>query len=402
MKTYVLILIVSLGFTPNLSAQLKTCDCKSDLIYLNKKVEKLPSYKRNKTAYKKELQEASAKLTSDTPYYECLFTLNQLLIALDDWHMGVIEKAADSSSVALVKYPVFNGDLDQLKYRLNEKSVDEIEGIYHLNKDLSFGLVYDENSNTYDAVVLSCTSKEWHEGDIVYKLIPLPDGFFKIIGAQYPAKRMIAYYERINEGVILRAGFKKDTVPSYYIRNPYPGEKFVYKEISPEIDYVKVGSFSGQYPLLKEAEDFYASLDGKLVKPHLILDLRDNGGGGNRNSNILIRQLKKYLRKNKVHLITNARTGSNAEQFAVNLKQNDSVISYGDKTRGALSYEIKPGDYITLPSSGFLAILPSKVHKKYLQYETKGVSPDYYLDYKKDWISTITGRIESGKFNEGG
>jgi len=121
--------------------------------------------------------------------------------------------------------------------------------------------------------------------------------------------------------------------------------------------------------------------------------LRDNGGGGDRNLEILLKQIKKYLKGNKLHIVANASTGSNAEQFIVKLKRFDNVFTYGDKTRGALSYEIKPDDYHTLPSTNFLVILPSKAHKKYLKYETKGITPDYPLAYKTDWISIIQKKI---------
>jgi hypothetical protein len=264
-----------------------------------------------------------------------------------------------------------------------------------VNKNISLGVVYNDESNLYESVILKGESAKWRPGDIVYKLIPLSGNFFKVVGAQFPNERMISYHERINQGIFLRAGLKKDTVSHYFIKNPYPEEVFVFKEISPEIDYLKVGSFSSNYPLLKEAEDFYASIAHKLIKPHLILDLRDNGGGGDRNSDILLKPLKDYAKSNTIHIIHNASTGSNAEQFTVKLKRHENVITYGDKTKGSLSFEIKPDDYHTLPSSGFWAILPSKAHKKYNMYETKGVPPDFFLDYKASWIAAIKNRIES-------
>jgi C-terminal processing protease CtpA/Prc len=93
-------------------------------------------------------------------------------------------------------------------------------------------------------------------------------------------------------------------------------------------------------------------------------------------------------------VITNASTGSNAERFTVRLKKFKNTRTYGDRTRGALAYEIKPDDYHQLPSSGFTVILPSKVDRTFLDYETNGVVPDIYLDYKKNWIDAITSRIE--------
>ncbi len=151
------------------------------------------------------------------------------------------------------------------------------------------------------------------------------------------------------------------------------------------------------YPFLTEAEKCYNSIDGKLTKLNLILDLRDNGGGGDSNSNILLKQLNKYLMCHTVHDITNASTGSNAEQFAVKLKQYDHVISYGDKTKGSLAYELKPNDFYTLPSSGYLAALPSKRDKELLPYESLGVIPDRTFDFDKNWISLIEAQIANKK-----
>ncbi len=107
--------------------------------------------------------------------------------------------------------------------------------------------------------------------------------------------------------------------------------------------------------------------------------------------------MKKYLKRPTVHVITNASTGSNAEQFAVKLKQYDHVISYGDKTKDSLAYELKPNDFYTLPSSGYLAALPSKRDKEFLPSETLGVIPDPTFDFDKNWISLIEAQIANKK-----
>ncbi|PZX50162.1 S41 family peptidase [Algoriphagus chordae] len=394
MREYLIVLLLFLGSALITQAQVQTCDCEADLTFLNEKVQKLPSYKKNKSAYEATFNTVQKSVTSQMPYYDCLELINRVLLPLNDWHMGALEKAMDSTTVSYVTYPTYQGDLDQLLGNLQDKSLNEVEGIYPMNDDFSIAVVYDEQAKAYLGVVLKSNLEQWSRGDIIYKFIPISDNFYKVIGAQFPSKRLISYHERINEGVILRAGIKKDTASTYFIKNPYPDEVFLFKELSADTDYIKVGSFDSFYPLLSEAEDFYRSLEGKLTKSHLIVDLRDNGGGGDRNSDILLKQLKKYLKDHKIYVITNASTGSNAEQFTAKLKEFDNVLTYGDKTRGALSYEIKPNDYHTLPSSGFLVILPSKAHSQFLKYETKGVTPDYLLDYKKSWISEIQKQIE--------
>lgn len=384
---------------PRLTAQSDTCDCKSDVEYIHQKIKKLSSYKKNKTAYQKAFQVAIFKATNQTSYYDCLEILNRLLIPLEDWHMGAFQQASDSLGMQKINYPVYDGDLDYLTQTLENKSIDEMEGIYHRKQDFSIGLVYDEANKNYQGVVLKSSKEDWKRGDVIYKFVPLPENFFKIIGGQYPTKRVVSYHERIEKGIILRSGFYKDTSATYYINSPYPEENYLFKSLSPQLDYLKMGSFSSFYPLLSDAETFYKSIDGKLTKPHLILDLRDNGGGGDRNSNIVLKQLKKYLKNNTIYLITNASTGSNAEQFTVKLKKYDNVITFGDKTKGALSYEIKSKDYHILPATNYVVILPSKAHKKYAAYETLGVAPDYFLNYEESWIAQIEDYIEKQKLN---
>src|SRR6056297_1426308 len=111
MKSYIFLLILSLSFSLELHAQIKTCDCKADLVYLNQNIEKLPSFKKNKNAYKLAFQSALSIVTSNMPYYDCFVVLNTLLIPLKDWHMAVIENETDSLSTSLLNYPKYDGSL---------------------------------------------------------------------------------------------------------------------------------------------------------------------------------------------------------------------------------------------------------------------------------------------------
>lgn len=382
-----LVAVATMGQT---YAQQMTCDCKSDIQYLNERIEKTPAYKAHKKAYAEAYKTAlQISAQDDISYNECFEILNRLLIPLQDWHMGIYEKAADSLTISSVTYPKVNYDLDSLKLVLHAKPFESIEGVYYGKEDLTIGVVKDGASDAYRAVILHTHSDIWEKGTILYQYISLPNNFLKTMGAQYPNKRLISYYERNHDGMMLRSGLKKDTTSTTFERTPYPESTYLIKEVSPTIDYLKIGSFSSRYPLLREAENFYASLEGQLKKEHLIVDLRDNGGGGNRNSNILLKQLKKYLKTNKVYIITNATTASNAEQFAIKLKSTKKAMLFGDKTSGTLSYEIKPDDYHYLPSSDFLVVLTSKAHKQFRDYETKGIDPDVLLDYDKSWIAQV-------------
>ena len=147
---------------------------------------------------------------------------------------------------------------------------------------------------------------------------------------------------------------------------------------------MRIGSFSGYNPVLKNAETFYKSLEEKPVTKDLILDLRDNGGGGDRNSDILYKYLRKNYKNANFYVLVNGTTVSNAEQFALRLKKFKNVTLLGSKTSGTIAYEL--GKTYDFPCYNFKGFFTFKGDKKYLEYESVGVQPDINLDNSADWI----------------
>ena len=392
-QAIILFLLLSVSFP--LVSQSDNCDCSSDLEFLHSKIKKSAPYKKNKEAYQMALAEARKKANKTLSKFECLELLNMLVVSLNDWHIGVVEKQVDSLALSQDWALKYDGDISSLSTSMADKPLGAVEGIYHVADKISLALVYDSTHQYFEAVVLQTDFDGWKTGDIVFRYHPLSDGFYKCVGAQFPGKRLVGYIDRINKGHILRSGFKKDTSAQTFTKSPYKDQKYVYEDLSAEIAYLKIGSFSSYNPTLSEAEAFYKTLDGRLTTKHLILDLRDNGGGGDRNSDILYKKLKHFLKKGRIYVITNASTGSNAEQFAIKLKKHESVVSFGDKTKGSLAYEIGTKDYHNLNACGFQVILTSKLHKEFLPYETKGVQPDHYLDYNRSWIDQVKEFIEA-------
>jgi hypothetical protein len=410
MNRLVVLYLLTALFSLNAFSQSNNCDCKSDLIFLDAKIKKTPAYKNNKESYIAEFERLSNKLEQTTSIYDCFVLLNTLMLSLNDNHSrmhgsdkgAVKEVKSDSLKYATFKnsqiynaYPMIKMDLDSLATVLNSKAVANVEGVYNIKDFLTIGFYKDNTQQQYKAVVLNSETEVWRKGELLYTAIPFGRNYYLNIGGSLSTKQLVAYTERVDKGIFHHVGFTKNQdIINYALK--LPTDKTYYRdEITPEITYLRIGSFSGWHPTLGEAETFYKQLEGTLNKPHIILDLRNNGGGGDRNSDILYKLLKRFAEKNSISILVNHRTASNAEQFAFKLSKLNNCKIFGQQTNGTASYEIVNGSF-ELPSGHFMSVLTSKVHSKYLEIESKGVQPDVELSLESDWIEQIV-KLTKGK-----
>ncbi len=397
------------SITTNVYSQNEACSCKTDLLFLDGKIRKTPSYKVNKKAYESSYSAVLKKIGSANTIYDCQVLLNTLLISLNDNHSKVygIDKGATEevksnpdkfdefkNSELFNAYPKPSIDLDSLKDVLSSKPKDDIEGIYSRKNYLTIGVYKSEIEDTYKAIVLNSESDVWEAREIIYTLVPFGYDYLLSIGGSLTTKRLIAYTERVGEGFFYYMGFKKEEQEINYSSIMPSDSTYYRKELSDEITYLKIGSFSSWYPTLSDAEKFYKTLEGDLNKKNLIIDLRNNSGGGDRNSDILFKVIKEYLKEGKVYVLINHLTVSNAEQFAHKLSRLDNCQLFGQRTNGAIAYEIKDGNY-TLPCGNFIAVLTSKKHADYLQFESQGIEPDVSFGTETNWIIQLSDYLEN-------
>ncbi len=409
MKRTILLLVFVSSLITNLYSQDEDCSCKTDLTFLDSKIRKTPAYKTNKKTYETSYSNIVKEVTSINSIFDCHSLLNELLISLNDNHSRVysidpgVTDEVNSNSEKLSEfkkselynaYPKPNIDLDSLQSVLNTKTKKDIEGIYTREKYMTIGIY--KNKDNYKAIILDSESDIWQIGEIMYTLIPFGDDYLWNIGGGITSKRLIAYTERIENGFFYFMGFQKDIAQKNYATKTPSEDIYKREELSNGITYLKIGSFNSWNPTLTNAEKFYKSLEGSLNKRNLIIDLRNNGGGGDRNSNILYKLVKDYAKKNKVYVLINHRTVSNAEQFARKLSMLENCQLFGKRTNGTLAYEIKDSNY-TLPCKNFIAVLTSKKHSKYLEFESKGIKPNIELDVETNWIEQLKTYIENNK-----
>ncbi|MCL5246615.1 S41 family peptidase [Cellulophaga sp. 20_2_10] len=409
MKSRIFLALFLSGLFTNIYSQDKDCSCKTDFTFLDSKIRKTPAYKVNKEAYNTSYSKIVKEVNTINSVFDCYALLNKLLISLNDNHskiygldLGATEKVKASpdeldnfkKSPLFNAYPIPNIDLDSLKSVLKSKTKMDIEGVYTRKNFMTIGVYKSEDKESYKAIILESESDVWQVGEIMYVLIPFANDYLLSIGGSTTSKRLIAYTERIENGFFYFMGFQKDISETNYAAKMPSGDTYYREEFSDEITYLRIGSFNSWYPTLSDAENFYKTLEGNLNKSNLIVDLRNNGGGGDRNSDIIYKLLKDYAKKNKIYVLINHRTVSNAEQFANRLSKLENCKLFGIRTNGTLAYEIKAESY-TLPCGNFIAVLSSKKNSNYLAFESKGIEPAVTYQINTDWIEKLKNHIKN-------
>ncbi|WP_298527662.1 S41 family peptidase [uncultured Christiangramia sp.] len=308
--------------------------------------------------------------------------MSKLLVTLNDRHnMMYSEVGYDvkQSDTFYHEFPRFEGDLDSLKMNLEIKTVKDVEGIY-TRDGFSIGIYASEENLTL--VNLSGGKKVWQKGEIIGLFLNYESGRYLAAIGQFHDKKLVNFPLEISNGHISKIQLSKSNAGPDR-SSVVDTETFLYSK-SGDITYLRIGSFSGYNPVLKNAENFYKSLEEKPLTKDLILDLRDNGGGGDRNSNILYKYLRKNYKNAKLYVLINGNTVSNAEQFALRLQKFKNVTLLGSKTSGTIAYEL--GKTYDFPCYNYKGFFTFKGDKKYLEYESVGVQPDIILDNSEDWI----------------
>lgn len=163
---------------------------------------------------------------------------------------------------------------------------------------------------------------------------------------------------------------------------------FDLKSLYNDMQYLRLGSFATTTKSLAVSENFFNKIKDSLYAKYLIVDIRNNGGGGFKASKKFLKLLKQYSRHGKVYMLINNGTFSNAEQFTLGLAKLKNVMTLGERTNGTLTYGNNYGRTETLPSSKYkLYITDMRDDGHYLSYEEIGVEPDVYLHADTNWVT---------------
>jgi len=410
------IALFSVFFLITIVSNAQTNTYLTDLAALKSIVQKSASYKAQIKAYKQANYNAlydrlSLDTIGSTNSYSYFYNLAQFLFPLRDNHLRFYQlpnysnfktkQTIDSfiKSDDFLDYPTCKINIDSLKIELAKKPLDSIEGIYHYDKFYTVGLFQNEN-NEYIGVILDSHVSLWVKGQIAIHLYEFAPNLYKAIYGHPQFRNFILHpiekYQNqslVNSyfyGSYSESVYSKQLRQFDYVNLPKGTSKFSLRNINDDIQYLLIQSFQANKATAKASQRFYDSIKSSLKASHLILDLRNNEGGAEKGMAKYFKLLKKYIKKGNLYVLLNNGTLSQAEIFALKLKQLKNVATIGQNTKGMLAYGSNYGKTERLPSGRF-AIYPTDMNNglKLLQYEDYGIKPDIILSDDEDWIQKV-------------
>jgi hypothetical protein len=390
----------------------------ADLATLRSILQKTPSYKD---------QIAGSKLSAYDSLYERLradttaigspgdhryfMNLSQLFFTIRDNHLAFYQvpdfnNFKNKESIArfvasreFSAYPKYEIDIDSLKAALATRPAESVEGIYHYDQYYSVGL-FKSGACEYTGVVVDSDINLWQKGHIalhlyeygpnLYKAIyahPLTKSYFLYTNEKYKHQSLVNSYFY---GSYTQNTYAKQLRQADHVNLPKNVRKFELKRINPEVQYLLIRSFQADRRTMQKSREFYDSIKIHLTARNLILDLRNNEGGAEKESRKYFKLLKKYSRSGKLFVLVNNGTLSLAEILTLQLKKLKNTTTAGQTTRGMLSYGSNYGKREKLPSGKFeVYVTDMKGKREYLKYEDHGIAPDVTLTDTSDWIGQV-------------
>lgn len=247
---------------------------------------------------------------------------------------------------------------------------------------------------------------------------------------------------QIKNGKIPEFGFSKTEIESVEDVKPYE-----FRAIDSLTNYLRISSFDAS--LKQELNLFYQSIDSLVtIKPNLVIDLRNNGGGSEECYLDLMKYLytkpftvdladvwvspdniKKYesdghskelidrmknappftfipqtlnpvttwetkgtVHPKKIAVLFNKKTASSAEGMILYAMQSDKIITMGENSGGFLGYgNVK---YDEIPCGSYIIRSTTTKYFNKSKYEFVGISPQIKLNDDQDWIKAAKIELE--------
>ncbi len=306
-------------------------------------------------------------------------------IDMPSWNdEGMMNKFRESAEFNV--FPFYQGNIDSLAEQINNKTVNEIEGIYLYGNHTKLLLV--QEGGFINGYVYETSLKPWRKEELMLRLLPQGNDRYKLIFGNAINKKLIYNFEKFQDGFLMQLKLQKINVDHQaHHQKLYPGQSYLLNRLNDTVQYLKIGSFKSSEEGIKKASTFCDSISDKLNAKLLIVDLRGNSGGYKTNGKYFKKLLKRF--HGEMVFLINFRTKSYAEIFTLQWKSKSKVTVAGMNTSGVLVYSRNYPEKASSMDGWFLTHFTDMGGLLYTKYENIGIEPDVYLDLSRDWIEQV-------------
>lgn len=293
------LIIISVAVVLSFSANGQTCTCESNFEWVKKTFEKNDAgfqyiiNKKGEAAYNIHNQLILERLKAVTTSSECTELLYDWLKFFRSGHIGIerlINETPEPKNIPQTKnegiaYETWKGDIPQFEKYINEKKVSDYEGVWETGA-YKIGIIKD--GTNYVGFIMESDVDSWRK-----------PGLVKLKIEQEGDKLKTTFFMRDHSPVICGEPewmgdnyLKTGTVILKRLKPLFQEDPFVenyFKSTNFQVPYLEILNTSTLYLRIPSFDLKYknnidsviqANRDHILKNENLIIDLRDNGGGG--------------------------------------------------------------------------------------------------------------------------
>lgn len=299
MKRIILYLLAAVG---SITAYSQSCSCMVEFHFVKSHMEQNHGGFNRKIKspdephYKAFTQELEKEITADPSGRYCIAYLKRYILYLQDHHSNITSQSVnvreDSAAAvetflrsdAFLKTEIILGDSLEL-VRAAQSSGDPLEGIYS-TPDNTYVIAVVKNKNRhrdYAGVILSSRTKLWVKGQVKLEIKPLNDSTLEVIS--YLRNHSMSYDQvSYQKGAMVLPGWVKGTqaVVTKPATAPIDRELIRFTILDSSTTLLSIRSFDAA--VYKTLDSVYKAVIPQIKKyPHLIIDVRNNGGGSDQS-----------------------------------------------------------------------------------------------------------------------
>jgi len=301
LKNMRLTLLLIVLLFPKIAFAQSACNCEEELNFVTNYYEKnLASFNDNVSAknqaeyenFKEELRKEArtVEYTAD-----CFRVLVYYVEFFKDNHAGIhmrresIDETNDEAVAEFLASDTYKSrELYALKKSdLKQYPLDDIRGIYRADNTYKIAIIPSKTPfRDYVGVILESESKLWKRGQIKLEIKKMGEDNYHAFW--YSRNHSLSFSGRygLKNGILGDFWVKTNKEDAHnYAINKDP--VFHFKMLNDSTAYLRIPSFAAHYSA--KIDSLYKAADTKIRQtPHLIIDVRDNGGGSDMNVSPLL------------------------------------------------------------------------------------------------------------------